>query len=685
MANRIRIAELDFDQIKNNLKAFLKQQDTFTDYDFEGSGLNILLDILAYNTHYQAYYLNMVANESFLDTALLRDSVVSHAKSLGYTPFSKKSSNAFINFEVRSNSNEVGTLTIPRGFSFLSNQIDGKSYKFIVLDDTTVTKSNTSYYFENLKINEGQLLNYSYGFDQSSNPKQIFTLLDENIDTDTLMVSVSPSVGNTSITFFNKAVDVTDVTANSNVFFIQEQKNGKYQIYFGDNVIGRKVPDGGVVYVNYLATNSTGANKANNFIATNTLSDSLNESLTNFVISPVLAATGGSDRESVDSIKYSAPLSYVSQNRLVTYNDYENHIRKSYPNIDSISVWGGEREDPPIYGKVFISLKPKQNYYISEAEKDSIINEIVDPKSMVTVRSEIRDPEFLNILVNINVQYDPSRTSLTKESLKNTVRNAIIIYNNNYLNKFSSKFVLSKLQEEVNSVDLNSVIGCESYIKVQKRIVPNLGVIDNYTVNFNVPLSQRTLNNKLSSSEFEVYDNSGVLRNVILEEVPNSYTGINSISVIDPGSSYTSTPTVTITGDGIGATAIAIINKGKIEKIQVLTTGIDYNRAVVTISGGGGFGAIAVPIIDTKVGILRTIYYSATAERRIVNNNVGTINYDEGTIQLNDLNIVSTKTLDGLIKIECPTQTGIIQSSRNSILVIDESDPYSIIINLQEI
>jgi len=354
MADRLKVTELDFDTIKNNLKLFLKQQDTFTDYDFDGSGLNVLLDILAYNTHYQAYYLNMVANEAFLDTALLRDSVVSHAKSLGYTPFSKKSAKAIINFEVRSSNSTPGTLTIPRGFGFLSNQIDGKSYKFVVLEDTTVTKSNTSYYFEDLNISEGQLLNYSYGVDTSTNPKQIFTLLDENIDTDTLVVSTSPSAGNTSITFHNKAQDITEVTGDSNVFFLQEYRNGKYQIYFGDDVVGKKVADGGVVYVNYLATNSTDANKANNFIATGVLGDSLGDTLTNFIITPKESASGGSDRESVDSIKYASPLAYISQNRLVTHKDYEIQIRRNYPNIDSISVWGGEDEEPPVYGKVFI-------------------------------------------------------------------------------------------------------------------------------------------------------------------------------------------------------------------------------------------------------------------------------------------------------------------------------------------
>ena len=204
MADRLKLTELDFDAIKNNLKSFLKQQDQFTDYDFEGSGLSVLLDLLAYNTHYNSYYLNMVANESFLDTALLRNSVVSHAKTLGYTPYSSKSAIATINFEVISENNNNGTLVLPTGYSFLSNQIDGKSYNFIVLEESVSSKANSSYYFENLKIQEGRLVNYRFLYDEGSNPKQIFTLPDQNIDTDSLKVLVYESSSSSVFSVYEK-------------------------------------------------------------------------------------------------------------------------------------------------------------------------------------------------------------------------------------------------------------------------------------------------------------------------------------------------------------------------------------------------------------------------------------------------------------------------------------------------
>ena len=260
--NRLQITELDFDTIKTNLKSFLKQQTEFQDYDFEGSGLNVLVNLLAYNTHYNAYYLNMVANESFLDSALLRDSVVSHAKTLGYLPHSMKAPNATINFLVNAPTSTDGTLTIPAGYSFLSNQIDSKVYNFVVLEDTTVTKANNSYYFENLDISEGQLITYSFNHNQTTNPKQTFTLPDNDIDTTSIKVGVSPASTTTDIAVYNLVTDILDITNDSEVYYLQETKNGQYQIYFGNGVIGKTLPDGAVVSVTYLVTNGTSANKA---------------------------------------------------------------------------------------------------------------------------------------------------------------------------------------------------------------------------------------------------------------------------------------------------------------------------------------------------------------------------------------------------------------------------------------
>jgi hypothetical protein len=685
MADRLRVTELDFDAIKQNLKNFLKQQSEFTDYDFDGAGLSILLDILAYNTHYNAYYLNMVANESFLDTALLRDSVVSHAKTLGYTPYSTRAPVAIINFTIDSTTTTPATATLPEGYAFLSNQIDSKAYNFVVLNDTTVTKSNTQFFFENLQIFEGQLITYSFIYDQGSNPKQVFTLPDTNIDTTTIKVVVNPSSSNTATATYTKVTDVLDISSTSEVFFLQEERDGNFQIYFGNDVVGKALPDGAIVSVTYLVTAGTEANKANNFVATATVVDSLNNGLSDFTITPVSAASGGADRESVDNIKFSAAARFSTQNRLVTFKDYETYILNNYPNIDSISVWGGEENEPPIYGKVLISMKPKENYYISEAEKRRIIDEIIKPKAIIAVQAEILDPEFLFILVDVEAQYDARKTTNTEAILKERIRNAIINYSNTFLNKFASKIIDSKLETAIDSVDTNAIIGNEIEIKVQKRFEPELNTPQSYNIKFNVPLHRGTVADRLSSTEFDIVDSDGVRRSVVFEEVPQSFTGISSVQVTNPGTGYTSTPTVTITGDGIGATAEAVVVNGTIQSISVTNRGIDYTRAIATISGGFGFGAEASVIIDAAVGSLRTIYYDTNAQRQIVDSSAGTINYNTGEVNIDDINILSVSSTDGLIRLTIEADEGIIESARNTIITVDETDPVSIVVNLTKV
>jgi hypothetical protein len=678
MADRLRLTELDFDAIKNNLKSFLKQQDQFTDYDFEGSGLNVLLDILAYNTHYNSYYLNMVANEAFLDTALLRNSVVSHAKTLGYTPFSTNSPVATINFEILSQNNLQSTLTIPVGYNFLSNQIDGKAYNFVVLEDVTATKSNSSYYFENLNLYEGQLVNYRFVYDEQSNPKQIFTLPDDNIDTHTLKVLVYQSSTSSEFSVYDKVENIIDVTGTSEVYFLQESRTGSYQIYFGNDFVGKKIPNGAVVVVSYLVTNGSLANKANNFVATTTLTDGLSESLTNFIITPVSEAAGGSEKQSVDSIRYSAVNQYTSQNRLITYKDYESYILSNYPNLDSISVWGGEEENPPVYGKVFISLKPKDNYFISETEKQRIINEIIKPRASISTDTVLRDPEFLYVKLVNEVRYDKKKTTITEENLKTLVRNTILNFFDLNVNKFNSTFSISKLQEEIDNSE-SSIIGIESQLKLEKRFEPQLNTRRTYQINFNTSLFRGSSLNKLVTNEFDVFDNFGVRRSVVIEETPESFTGLTRIEINNPGSNYSSIPNVVITGDGTGATARAKIVNGRIESIEITNRGVNYTRAIVRIENGGGFGATATAILDNRYGSLRLVYFDDNAERQIINNNIGTIDYDIGEINLNNLNVLSVSSTDGLIRMLVQSQKEIISSIKNNIITIDESDPSSVL------
>ena len=674
MANaRLQISDLDFDQIKTNLKAYLKQQSQFQDYDFDGAGLNILLDILAYNTHYNSYYLNMVANEAFLDTALLRDSVVSHAKTLGYIPFSVTAPRAIVNVTVDSGTTTPETLTIPKGFTFSSNLIDSLSYNFVVLEETTVTKSNTSFFFENLDIYEGSLVSYVFNYTENSNPKSVFVLPDNNIDTKTISVSVSPNVGNTSTQVYNQVTDILDITSTSNVYFLQESKNGNYEIYFGDGVVGKALNDGAVVTVTYLVTNGVAANQTNGFVAASSIG-----AYSDIVVDVVDVASGGSTRETVDSIKYSAAAQYATQNRLVTVKDYESYIKSKYPSVDSLSVWGGETETPKVFGKVYIALKPKANYFISETEKQRIIDDIINPKSIVSVSAEIRDAQFLYLIVESQVQYDPKKTSLDEGSIRTNIRQAILDYRDTNLNKFAGTFILSKLQDAIDATNGDSIIGSETVVRVQRRFQPQLNESVSYTIKYNVPIHRGTLTNKLTSTLFTVFDVTGTIRTAQFDEAPQSFTGISSIEITNPGTGYTTTPTVTITGDGTNATAEAVIVNGRIQNINITNRGTDYTRATVSIAGGNGYGAEALAVIDGRTGTLRTIYYDSLAQRQIINSNAGTIDYDNGIVTINNIRFLSIDSADGLIRVTIESEKGIIESTRDTILTIDEDDPIAI-------
>jgi hypothetical protein len=683
MANRLRVTELDFDSIKQNLKNFLNQQSEFTDYDFEGSGLSVLLDLLAYNTHYQAYYLNMIANEAFMDTALLRDSVISHAKVLGYVPYSRKAPRANINFTVSSTSDVPSTVTIPKGFRFLSNEIDGISYGFVTLGETVVTKSNTSFYFLNLPLYEGQLVTYSYTHNQATNPKQVFSVLDEGVDTSTITVSVQTSASNTASEIYTLATDASEATTISPVFYLQENKNQRYDIYFGNDVIGKSIPDGSIVSINYLITNGSSANKANNFVATGTLSDSLGNGLSNFTIDPVGEAAGGSERETVDEIKFSAPLQFTTQNRLVTFKDYETYIKKNYPSVDSVSVWGGEDESPPTYGRVYVALKPKQNYYLSDTEKERIINEIIAPKAVVAVQTIIRDPEYLYLLISPTVTYDSKKTTLSADQLRTGIRNSILSYKSNYLDKFDSKFILSKVQDAVDATDSNSIIGSKIIVRVQKRFKPSTDQSKPYFIYFNVPIRRGTISNKLSSTFFTVVDSTGTDRVVQFDEIPQSFSGVSAVTVTNPGQGFTSAPTITISGDGVGANAAATIVNGRIQSIEVTNRGIDYTRATVAITGGGGYGATAEATIDARTGELRTVYYDNNAQRQIVDETAGSIEYDTGTIKINNIYIKSVSSTDGYIRLSVESEKGIISTVKNTIVTLDVDDPTAISTTLE--
>lgn len=687
MADRLQVTELDFDSIKTNLKNFLKQQSEFVDYDFEGSGLSVLLDILAYNTHYNSYYVNMVANESFLDTALLRNSVVSHAKKMGYTPRSTRASKAIINVSVDSGTSNSGSLTLQTGQAFLSNLIDGRSYKFLVTDDVTVSKTGNNYNFLSVPIYEGELVSYNYTHSQSGNPTQTFVIQDANIDTTTLKISVRPSSSNTQITVYNKATEVINVSQTDAVYFLEEGRNGKYQIFFGDDVVGKKLPDGAIVTASYLITNGSIPNSANNFTVASTIGG-----YSTITINSTSPASGGAIRETVDEIKYAAPLSLTSQNRAVTKNDYIRLIQQKYPAFEAVNVWGGEENDPPIFGKVFISAKPKLGFEVTQTEKDYVVNKIIKPISVMTVTPEIVDVDYNYLKLISKVYYDPAKTATNSASLQTGISNTIKTYCDTELNKFNTYFKSSGLKTAVDKYS-GAILSNDLEVFISKKFLPDLINSDSYVIDFGVELQQgTTLDNFYSSPNFTMMDENAISRVCYFEEIPSSYTGLESITVTNPGINYTGTPTIEIVGDGTGAQAYATIVNSKLKSITVTNPGIGYTSVAIRIIGGNGQLATADGVLQGRYGQLRIVYFKAdevsSQNTKVVlnanrnNGVVGIIDYVMGKITITDFNPAAVNDVFGYLSLNIRPKATTIKSEKNKMLVLDADDPTAVVVQL---
>ena len=677
--NALRISELDFESIRNNLKNFLKNQSEFTDYDFEGSGMSVLLDILAYNTHYMGYYLNMVGNEAFLDTAQLRASVLSHAKHTNYLPSSMKSSSTTVNIVVTPEGLEDTTasqLTLPKYTRFVSEPIAGVNYIFSTINSNNAVKTGNTFTFNNVTLKQGEPVTQNY----LASGNRRFNIPSANVDTDTVTVTVQVSTSNVAASTWKLAEDLTEITANSEIFFIEENSdaNGNYTIQFGDGVIGKALSNDNIIIVRYLNTSGDAANKVNNF----TSIESIGTYSSNIIVQSVSAAAGGSAKESIEQIKFRAPISYTAQNRAVTKSDYETILIKDYPNIDAVSVWGGDEEIDPVYGKIFISLKPKENYEITLIEKQRIIDEVVANRSILTVIPEIVDPDYSYVLVNATVNYNAEVTSLDESEIQQLVRQAIVDYKDANLKTFDSTFRLSALQKAIDNAH-PSILGSSVKITVQKRLDLSLNTATNYEANFNMPLYRGFLDDKFNIfPSINITDLEGIPRSVYIEDTPGSLTGVDSISVLTPGLNYSSEPTVTITGDGNGASARATIVNGKISGIEVTNRGTDYTIANATVTGGNGSGATVKVNLQARNGILRTFYYKTNGEKVVVNSQIGTIDYVTGFVSINLLDpdgLANNDRYDNkVLTLNATPSESLIRPLRNRILDIDETDSGSI-------
>jgi hypothetical protein len=505
MATKLEISELDFDGIKSNLKTFLSQQNEFTDYDFEGSGMSVLLDVLAYNTHYLGYNANMLANEMYLDSADLRSSVVSLAKQVGYTPTSCTSSTATLTVLV--NDATGASLTMSRGTKF-STTVDGQSYSFVNNADVSITPVSGVYQFDNLTVYEGSYLNYKYTAN-TSDIDQRFIIPNDSVDTTTLTVKVQESSSDATTNTYTLATGITGLDSTSKVYFLQEVEGGRFEVYFGDGVTGKTIADGNIVILDYINGNRDAPNGATTFTLSGTIGG-----FSSATITTVSNASGGTGLESISSIKYNAPRDYSAQDRAVTAEDYKTLVKGLYANAQAVQVYGGEDAATPDYGKVYISIKAKSGSNLTTATKESIVQSLKS-YAVASVTPVIIDPETTFITLVVNFKYNSGITTKDVSTLQTNVLTKIASYNNDTLEDFAGMFRYSKLIEDINNAD-TSILSNITTVRMYKYFTPTLNSGIKYTLSYNNALyNPHSGHNSsgggvISSSGFKVNNDSSL-------------------------------------------------------------------------------------------------------------------------------------------------------------------------------
>ncbi len=496
---KLEVTDLDFDSIKTNLKKFLRQQDQFTDYDFDGSTINTLLDVLAYNTHYNGVYANVLANEMFLDSADMRNSIVSHAKHVGYTPRSATAPYADVNLVV--NNATGATLTASQGTTFTST-VEGVSYNYIVKEDTTTTPVDGVYTFKNLELYEGTLVTNKYTVN-TTDANQRFLIKNDMADTTTLLVKVQNSSTDTTTTTYALSTDLADVSSTSAIYFLEGAEDEQYEVVFGDGVLGKALSTGNIVSLIYIVTNGSDSNGASSFALSGNVGGFTDVSLTVNTNS-----VNGADPESPASIRFNAPKQFATQNRAVTAKDYESKVKSIYSNAKSVQVWGGEDNETPVYGRVYISINPVAGATLTEATKSDIITQLKD-FNVASITPVIEDPETTFIQPTVTIRYDAKSTTNTAESIKSLVQTAITNFNTDSLQEFDQVFRHSKFIETVNKAD-DSILSNITTLKLHKSFTATLTSSTTYTISFNNALynphsgHNSDMGGILSSSSFKV-------------------------------------------------------------------------------------------------------------------------------------------------------------------------------------
>ena len=475
ISNRLDVSELDYDGIRNNLKTFLQNQAEFSDYDFEGSGMSVLLDLLAYNTHYLSFNANMLSNELYLDSADIRKNVVALAKQLGYTPTSVTSPMATIDILVNNVPTTTASITMAKGTSFVTS-IDGINYEFLTNEAITMQPTDGVYKFENVKIYEGTAVTFQYTVD-SSDVDQKFIIPSNLADTTTLKVKVQNSSSDTTTNTYTKSQTLTELNGTSKVYFLQEQDDGRFEVYFGDGVLGKELVDGNIVILEYIQTNKDAANGASTFVLGGTVGGFTDVSITTKSV-----AQGGSIAQSNNSIRFNAPLNFQSQNRAVTVKDYETLTQTFYPNAESISAYGGEDAETPVYGTVYIGVVPKSGSTLTEATKLNIVNNL-KKYNVASVTPVIVTPETTSILLTSTVKYNENATTKSADTIRSNVITTLTNYSSTSLQKFEGLFRYSQLIQDIDDTD-TSILSNITTVKIRKDLTPTIDSSVTYNVYF---------------------------------------------------------------------------------------------------------------------------------------------------------------------------------------------------------
>lgn len=527
----LNVSELDFDSIKSNFKDFLKNQSKFTDYDFEGSAMSVLLDILAYNTHYQSYYLNSIANEMFLDSATMRSSIVSKAKHLNYLPDSKKCSNAIVDIEVNPHDDPVSVI-LDKGTKFESN-VNGNKYIFVPKQTYTIHRvydDNVGKYIykkEGIELLQGIRTRFKW-VNNKKDFTQKFIIPNNNIDINTLSVRIQNSEQDLYSEEFFLAKDTTKLTDVDNVYYLQEVENNKYEIYFGDGVLGKELSQGNVIFAEYLTTQSEDANGCVEFKSLNPING-----YTNYKITTKMKSVGGAPEEDMESIRFNAPKTFEGQNRAVTIRDYKTIVPKVFPQTKTLSVWGGEDNYPPKYGKVMISIRPLDGYFMSNAVKDKIKSDLIKDWSIVSITPEIVDPEYTFIIFDIIVKYNEQLTIYSADEIYDIVERTVNNYNNNYLNDFDSYFRYSHFTTLIDNSD-NSITNNLSKVKLKQFVSPILNADTTIIIKFNNKIEIGSLKTTEFSVGGKLVDSSQVIKKYFMD----NEDGTISIRFIHNGIEY---------------------------------------------------------------------------------------------------------------------------------------------------